>query len=265
MKKLTLLLGFGCFCVLLNAQSRWSFGLQLAGGLNGKADLQENYYNDSALGTSYGSNEEFRSPNMAFGWWTEFAISKRWSVRTGGEYQLINQHSRTISTYHLASGAQDFYSRNNNQLQEEWINIPLTFQYYFNDGRNATWRPFVQLGVRGGFLNKQSNIADQIWTDAAGDTYPSAYEHENELDSEWYPFKRWNMSAQIGAGIQLGRSELSIVYLGNFRRPSQQVDYYLWNNAYFCDVGDCYYPYFENNQRHRMPGSLRLNFQYRIF
>ncbi|MEM1216959.1 MAG: outer membrane beta-barrel protein [Bacteroidota bacterium] len=260
MNKLYLLLGLLFLSLSLSAQERWAFGLQIAGGVNGQPDFADHSYHDVTFGSTYNTYRKHRTPNMALGWWMEYHLGRRMSLRTGGEYQFSSQLTSNENVRYLPSGARNNQYKSKQIVSERWVNIPLTVQYYFADaGKN--WRPFLQVGARAGFLHRQLSRTEELQLDPAGERTAYLYENELNIDEDWYPLKRWNVSTQLGLGVQLGRAELSLVYLGNFQH-NNTVDVYRLSNPF---IDDLYTePYWHHNGRHRMPASLRLNFQYRL-
>lgn len=266
MKKLLLLSGFIFLALALAGQSRWAFGLNVAGGYSGKADLQEQTYPDDQFGDYYTKSEIKRQPSLGVGIWTEYLLSHRFGLRLGVDYNRWRTFSESEYISYNVEDVILSYSRDRYYEQQNQLSLPLEGKLYFGKPDHRV-RFFVKTGVQADYLLSQTYIVNNFYG-GLGQTeiYENNYGEKIDLDAEWMDIKRWQLRLTGGLGVTMDRATLSLQRSWGFQKVESYTNYPYYGCCGFGGLCNCVGPsYYGGGRYDQQLRQTSVRFSYRLF
>ncbi|MEM1216800.1 MAG: hypothetical protein AAGJ82_13985, partial [Bacteroidota bacterium] len=178
------------------------------------------------------------------------------------EYQWLTYASyQNYASYALSTALNYSYQRRK-AWEQHLLAFPLTVRHDLPQFKRS-WRPFLLVGARAEFLHRLQRLQFNQTTDLVGSVTQDFIQYDFQFKTLDFPYRRWNLSAILGLGMQYERTQLSLQYIGNFRSPDDVQ--YLNMETYYATTVEFIRPYVERGERFRIPGSWRLQFGYRLF
>lgn len=243
MKKLFTLLFFITTFLMLSAQSsKWTYGLNVQGGVSGERDKYENYWVDEQFGDRSNRAISKLQPSVGVGIWTVYQLANRWGIYTGLDYLQLNIYNRYENIVYTTEQTVSQYNFEEGGFYQHQLQLPLQLRFYFGKTSNK-FRPFLLGGIQAQYLLKHTNFYNRH-NGAAG-----FFEEELEIVEtfdfgdvvSYFDFHRLQFGLVAGLGMRFNRFLFSIQ--NSWAASSYQTEYTQTNCGFPLGTGGCFGPW----------------------
>lgn len=241
----------GLLCLVffsLTAQSRWSYGIELAVGTSGRDAGEEVQSTGPDFNLRSGWGETLQ-PSLGAGLWVSYRPATRLRLRSGVQYRGLNGHYFNYFIDEGPTAPRSNSNRSDTYIYLHGLQAPTQVTFDVLHGHLLT--PYIGLGVTprwiigGNYVEKYQGGGNEGRSEIAG-----------QLETERI-HTRWSFPFQMDVGLRMGRFDLSLTRIWEGR--------FVYENRYlmWCGVGplpNIHFPGFEN----RMLRQTSLRLQYRL-